>query len=96
MDAERSARRMVDAVLAGKPMLLLSPLTHIGVRVHGLMPATTTRVMGLVNRLLPGAPETGGTETIEGREAERRLDSKVVNTLTTWGRRAAQRFNERP
>jgi NAD(P)-dependent dehydrogenase (short-subunit alcohol dehydrogenase family) len=95
INAERAARRMVDAVLAGKPMLMLSPLTHIGVRVHGLMPATTTRVMGLANRLLPSTPAGGAIETIEGREAQSRLDSTVVNTLTTWGRRAAQRFNER-
>lgn len=95
MDAERAARRMVDAVLAGKPMVMLSPLTHIGVRLRGLMPATTTRVMGLASRLLPGAPEGGGHETIEGREAQGRLDSPVVNALTTWGRRAAERFNER-
>ncbi|GAA6526318.1 SDR family oxidoreductase [Intrasporangium sp. DVR] len=98
MDAERAARRMVDAVLAGKPMVMLSPLTHVGVRVHGLLPGTTTRLMGLANRLLPGPAEGSDarTGTIEGREAERRLDSPIVNALTTWGRRAAQRFNERP
>ncbi|HET6667750.1 MAG TPA: SDR family oxidoreductase [Intrasporangium sp.] len=95
VDAERAGRRMVDAVLAGKPMLLLTPLTHIGVRVHGLMPATTTRVMGLASRLLPGPSDDGTTGAIEGHEAERRLDSKVVNTLTSWGRKAAHRFNER-
>ena len=97
IDAERAARRMVDAVLAGKPMVMLSPLTHIGVRVHGLLPGTTTLLMGLANRMLPGLGEgSGRSARIEGREAERRLDSTVVTTLTTWGRKAAHRFNERP
>ncbi len=32
---------------------------------------------------------------IEGREAERRVDSTVVKVLTTRGRKAAERFNER-
>lgn len=78
-------------------MVMLSPLTHIGVRVHGLLPGTTTRVMGLSNRIVPGLDEgSGRSETIEGREGERHLDSTLVTTLATWGRKAAQRFNERP
>ena len=87
--------KVVDAVLSGKPTLLLTPLTHVGVRVHGLMPTTTTRVMGLANRLLPKAPQSGGSETLEGHQAQQRLDSPVVNKLTAWGRTAAERFNER-
>jgi short-subunit dehydrogenase len=95
MDAERAARRIVEAVLAGKPMIVLTPLAWVGTRVRGLVPGTTTRVMGLANRLLPNAPEGGGTEAVEGREAARRLDSKVVRALTTLGRKAAERYNER-
>jgi NAD(P)-dependent dehydrogenase (short-subunit alcohol dehydrogenase family) len=94
MDAERAARRIVDAVLAGKPMIMLTPLTWVGARVRGLLPATTTRVMGLANRALPKAPDGGG-ETVEGREAARRLDSRFVRALTTLGRKAAERNNER-
>jgi NAD(P)-dependent dehydrogenase (short-subunit alcohol dehydrogenase family) len=94
MDAERAARRIVDAVLAGRPMIMLTPLAWVGARVRGLMPATTTRAMGLFNRALPKAPADGG-ETVEGREADRRLDSKVVRALTTLGRKAAERNNER-
>jgi NAD(P)-dependent dehydrogenase (short-subunit alcohol dehydrogenase family) len=96
MDAERAARRMVDAVLAGKPMIVLTPLAWVGARVRGLVPATTTRVMGLANRALPGVPESGSGETIEGRQADRMLDSRVVRFLTKLGRKAAERNNERP
>ncbi len=95
MDAERAAARIVSAVLAGRPMVVLTPLAWIGIRVRGLVPGTTTRVMGLANRLLPDAPAGGGTSA-EGREAARRLDSGVVRALTTLGRRAARRNNERP
>ena len=92
MDAERAASRIVRGVLAGRPLVTLTPLTKVGIRVRGLMPATTTRVMGLVNRALPDGM---ASETVDGREAERRLDSRVVRLLTTLGTRAARRNNER-
>ncbi|MCE1177979.1 MAG: SDR family oxidoreductase [Micrococcales bacterium] len=93
-DADRAARRIVDAVLAGKPMVVLTPLAWAGIRVRGLMPGTTTRVMGLANRLLPSAPAGDTGETVDGKTAERRLDSRVVRALTTLGTRAARRNNE--
>lgn len=92
MDAERAASRIVRGVLAGRPLVTLTPLAKVGIRVRGLMPGTTTRVMGLVNRALPDGTDS---ETVEGREAERRLDSRVVRLLTTLGARAARRNNER-
>jgi NAD(P)-dependent dehydrogenase (short-subunit alcohol dehydrogenase family) len=56
MDAERAARRLVRAALRGRPEVVLTPLAKIGVRVHGVAPATTLRLITLVNRLLPAAP----------------------------------------
>ncbi len=38
MDAERAAARIVSAVLAGRPMVVLTPLAWIGIRVRGLVP----------------------------------------------------------
>jgi NAD(P)-dependent dehydrogenase (short-subunit alcohol dehydrogenase family) len=96
MDARRAARRMVRAVLDGKPVLQLSPMTVVGTRVHGLMPATTVRLVGLMNRLLPsatGAPDE--SEARPGHEAAARLDSGVVGALTVLGRRAGSRLNQR-
>lgn len=95
MDAERAAAKIVDGVLAGKPRVALHPLTHIGSRVHGLAPATTVRALGLVNRLLPGAPQPPITNTIPGYAAAQRLGSSTVKTLTTLGSRAAKRLNQR-
>ncbi len=92
MDAERAAARIVDGVLAGRPIVVLTPLAQVGIRVRGLVPGLTTRVMGLANRLLPGGTSSA---TVEGRDAARRLASPLVERLTTLGSRAARRFNER-
>ncbi|CAN5444874.1 SDR family oxidoreductase [soil metagenome] len=95
MSAERAAAKIVDGVLAGKPHVALHPMTHLGIRVRGLAPSTTVRALGLVGRLLPQTPSTSATETIEGHVAARRLGSKVVDTLTTLGSRAACRLGQR-
>ncbi|KRF49229.1 short-chain dehydrogenase [Terrabacter sp. Soil811] len=91
VDADRAARRIVDAVLAGRPMVVLTPLAWVGIRVRGLAPATTTRVMGLMSRLLPSAPQRGGARTVDGAKARRRLGSPFVDRLATLGDRAARR-----
>ncbi|GAB4078776.1 SDR family NAD(P)-dependent oxidoreductase [Nostocoides australiense] len=101
MDVERAAARIVAGVLRGRPMVILTPLAKVGVRVRGLMPATTTRVMGRANRLLPEsdrAPRELGTirpRLVEGGEADRRLGSPLVRRLTVLGERAADTWNER-
>ena len=98
MDAERAARKIVDGVLGGRPMVVLTPLAKLGIRVAGVAPATTVRLMGLMSRLLPSARDEGTTATIEGREAEQRLGAgaaRVMRGVTVLGERAARRFNER-
>ena len=114
MNAERAARRMVDGVLGGKPLVVLSWLSHAAIRAHGLSPTLTVHLMGLVNRFLPTAAgqeegHLGGTAkpqsvttahgpTVSGRQAAQKLgtaSTQVVGVLTTLGRRAAGRFNQR-
>ncbi|MGO4598918.1 SDR family NAD(P)-dependent oxidoreductase [Terrabacter sp. 2RAF25] len=94
VDAGRAARRIVDAVLAGKPMVVLTPLAWLGIRVRGLAPGTTTRMMGLAGRLLPGPPSRGGARTVEGREARAGVGSRLVKRLTRLGDDAARRNHE--
>jgi NAD(P)-dependent dehydrogenase (short-subunit alcohol dehydrogenase family) len=100
ISAERAARRIVSGVLSGRPTVELTPLTIIGRRVHGLAPATTTRVMGLVSRLLPGPsgraadPMTEAAPAVDGSTARERLSSRVVDGLSVLGDRAARRTNE--
>lgn len=88
-NSTRAARRMVDGVLAGKPLVTITPLAWMAYRVRGLMPGTTTRVMGIANRFLPRA--TGNTMPVKGSKLS---VSPVVRRLTHWGRRAAARNNE--
>lgn len=101
MDAERAAERMVHGVLEGHTHVMLTPVTQVGSRVHGLAPSFTTRLMGLVNRVLPGAEAVdplGPGTTVEGRVARQGLRGRarrVVDALTTLGDRAGESTNER-
>lgn len=94
MDASRAARLIVDGVLAGKPVVLVGWLPKLAQRVRGLAPGLTVRALGVANRLLPSAT-SHQTDLVEGRDARRRLGSRVVNALTALGDRAARRNNER-
>ena len=96
MDAERAASWIVAGVLAGRAYVLLSPITQIGIRVKGLAPGLTTLAVGLAGRLLPNGPGTS-TETIEGYQARQRMNGtagRLLDGVSTLGRRAAQRFNQ--
>jgi short-subunit dehydrogenase len=95
MDADRAARRIVSGVLAGRPLVVLTPLAWVGIRVRGLAPATTTRVMGWAGRLLPDQPARGGRRAVEGRDAASAVGG-VVRRLTALGDKAARRNNEVP
>lgn len=93
MDAERAARAVVRAAGRRRPEVVLTPAAKAAVRLHGLAPATTTRLMTLAARLLPSAgpaPE----HDVSGADAARRLDSPAVRRMTVWGDRAGRRFNE--
>lgn len=96
MDAERAAKRIVNRVLAGAGMVVLTPLAKIGMRVQGIAPASTTAMVGMLGRLLPSAPP-GQSETIEGREARLHLKPRsrsIHDVVTALGARAATKLNE--
>ena len=97
MSADRAARRIVEAVLAGRPRVELTPLTWLAQRVHGLAPATTTRALGVVARCLPEAASSGEESTAslaEGITLRRRISSRMLDGLTRIGDRAADAHNE--
>lgn len=93
MNADRAARRIVAGVLAGRPLITLTPLTWLAFRFRGLMPGTTTRLMGVINQLLPRS--TGNDDEVDGATAGARRPSALVRALTMLGRAAAERNNER-
>lgn len=95
---DRAARRIVNAVLAGRPTLDLTPLTMIGRRVHGVAPTTTVRLMGVAARLLPDGPERDPLDrsapSVSGASVRARLGSRLVNGLAVLGDRMAERANQ--
>jgi short-subunit dehydrogenase len=91
MDAERAARRIVRAAKRGESEVTLSVPANALALFHGLFPGTTADILGLVNRLLPAGegPESGSEP---GREVQERVRSRLLETLTTLGRSAAERY----
>lgn len=94
LDADRAGRIIVDGILAGKPMVLVGWLPKLAHRVRGLAPGLTTRMLGIMNRLLPSAGKEP-KRLVMGRDAEAALSSRVVGWLTQLGTAAAARNNER-
>ncbi|WP_114908202.1 SDR family NAD(P)-dependent oxidoreductase [Ornithinimicrobium murale] len=103
MSVDRAARKIVEGVLDGRPLVTLTPLAKIGSRVHGIAPATTVRALGLASRLLP-TMSTPSRSTVSphaavpGRQARAGLSRgarAAVDTLTLLGSRAARRTNQR-
>ncbi len=92
MDAEKAAAKMVDAVLKGKRVALISALSHVASRAHGLAPNLTVRLNQTLSLLLPKGTNS---ETVSGDEARQGLKpGGIVSKLTTLGDAAAARFNE--
>ncbi|MEU6995513.1 SDR family NAD(P)-dependent oxidoreductase [Streptomyces sp. NPDC046465] len=97
MNAQRAAERIVKAVVRRRTRLVLTPAARAADLAHGLAPATTTRLNGVMARLLPGAPG--------GRRAMRRgadidpPDSALGGTFQAWGSalndKAADAYNAR-
>ena len=90
MNAERAARQLVGAALKGKPEVAPTPLAKIGMRVHGVAPSTTIRLVGLVNRLLPG--DETPRPMRPGHAVEK--PSRWFDALTGLTRSAARRYHQ--
>lgn len=92
VSADRAARRIVEACRLGKPDLVLTPAAKLAALFHGVFPGTTASLLGLTNRVLPGAARGTGTRALTGRESE----SLATRLLVAKGsRRAELRNNER-
>ncbi len=90
MDAERAARLLVSATLKGKPEVAPTPLAKIGMRLHGLAPSTTMRLVSVVNRLLPG--DETPRPMRPGHAVEK--PARWFDSLTALTRRAALRYHQ--
>ena len=95
IDAERAARRIVAAARRGRAEIVLTVPAMVATRIHGVLPGTTTRVLGVVNRILPRAGSAGRDAEV-GSRVEARLSSRVFRRLTGLTRSAARRFGQVP
>jgi NAD(P)-dependent dehydrogenase (short-subunit alcohol dehydrogenase family) len=89
-DAERAARRILDACRHGDAELLMPLSTALAVRLNGLAPGLGSGVMSLAERVLPG-PGGVGSATRQGKDSTSRWSPSL---LTTLGERAAKANNE--
>ena len=95
LDAERAARQIVAAVKQNRAERILGLPAQLGARFNGLFPATTAKLLALVDRTLPG--EGGaGEQNAPGREIHRRVRNPVLDRILDFGISAAHRFNEQP
>jgi short-subunit dehydrogenase len=94
MDAERAASQIVEAAKKGSAERILSLPATVAARVHGVFPGLTSDLLSMVNRILP-RDESDSTGRTQGRQAQEAIHSAVLDALTTFGRSAARRFNQR-
>ncbi|MFJ3088262.1 SDR family NAD(P)-dependent oxidoreductase [Streptomyces sp. NPDC086838] len=82
MDAERAARRIVDAVIQRRARLVLTAPAKAAQLAHGVAPGLTTRLSGVAARLLPSASGPGplrqGSEAGEPR-------NPIAKLVRAWG-----------
>jgi short-subunit dehydrogenase len=92
ISARRAARAIVRAIRRGQAELVLGVPAKLGVAVHGLLPGTTARVMGITNRVLPGTGADEKTRLL-GRESESAISR---SRLTELGKRASREYLQNP
>ena len=96
MDAERAARRIIEAVRGRRAEIILTPAAQLAARACGIFPGLTSEVLHLTQRLvLP--PATGERrDAIPGRELHPAISRRTFARLTALGRAAASQFNQLP
>ena len=86
--APHAARTIVSATLSGRAERFLTPAAMIGARLHGVAPGLTTRLSGLLARVLPDAGSEAGVARPGWTLPEQPSWFRAVTTLT---RRAESR-----
>jgi len=92
MDAEQAARQIWNATRRGDGEIILSLPAKLLSAMHGLLPGTTTDLLGWMNRALPATGESpAANERRRGYESESDL---TRSPLTALNRTAAAKNNE--
>jgi NAD(P)-dependent dehydrogenase (short-subunit alcohol dehydrogenase family) len=92
ISAEQAARQIWNACRRGDGEIILSLPAKLLAALHGLLPGTTTDILGWVNRALPATGESpAANERRRGSESESKITSSPLTALT---RKAARANNE--
>jgi short-subunit dehydrogenase len=94
MDAERAARQIVAGVAARRAEILLTPAGQVVSRVAALAPGLTAGVLHAAQQIVLPRPDGTG-QAVPGQELRPAMPPAAFAALTSLGRAAAARFNER-
>ncbi len=86
-DAEKAARRIVQAIRASEPELVIGLPAALLQSMQGLAPNLTAHLMALMSRLLP-RPGGIGARSVTGDDSTARLEG-------TWALRRTAKFRDR-
>ena len=95
MDAAHAARRIVDAMCAGRAEVILTPAAQVAARGAGLSPGLTAALMRVFGAALPGPAGQPGQHA-EGARLRPAMSGWAFRRLTALGRAGARRLNEEP
>lgn len=84
-----AARRIVAGIARGDAEVMVGWTTQLATRAHGLAPATTTRLLSLVGRLLPAPRGEDTGEAKLGHET-----GGDLGVVTELGDRAAEEYHQ--
>jgi NAD(P)-dependent dehydrogenase (short-subunit alcohol dehydrogenase family) len=93
MDARRAARRILAASARGQTFLTVGLPAKLLRLLHGILPGTTGRLLGLANKLLPG-PGNGHPHEVAEPGWQHRTTRIARSFLTALGNKAARENRE--
>jgi hypothetical protein len=81
IDARRAARQIVEACRIGRRDLVITTQARIAVAANGLFPSLLSRMMKLVQRLLPGQGGAAGKELRSGWDSMSNWSPSILTRL---------------
>jgi NAD(P)-dependent dehydrogenase (short-subunit alcohol dehydrogenase family) len=93
LDPTRAARRIVNAMARGERQLVLGLPAKLALRVHGLWPTLTFRIMALASRLLPRSAGDADRD-LEGVEIAQRGETAPVRAVRRLAGQDAARYHQ--
>jgi NAD(P)-dependent dehydrogenase (short-subunit alcohol dehydrogenase family) len=77
---ERAARQIVEACRRGRPQLIITSQARLAVALNGLFPGTMSRLMSLIDRLLP-KPVGNSPAAVTGWESSSKWTPSLLTKL---------------